>query len=565
MTATTRSVTEYAARLSPRTVKLTTAAVLVSQGIAALDGTVVATAMPTIVGDLHGIDHYAWVFSAYLLATIASIPLWGRLADMIGRKPIFLSGMVIFVGASALCGMSGSMWQLILFRGLQGIGGGCLLPVAQTIAADLYTLEQRPKISALFAAEFALCSVVGPILGGFLTDTLSWRWVFFVNLPIGVAAIFLVQRFMVEPVTERRRHRLDVAGAGMLIAWTAVLLFALETAGRDYAWDSALIIGCFVASASLLAAFIVIELKAEEPLIPFTLFRVPALRAGTITSLFFGMSMFAVISYLPLFSQVVTGSSATGAGRALTPLMLAMVTSSVFGARVLLRAGYRLVVIGGAVFFVVGAMLMTQLDASSSQFEVARDMVILGLGMGCTMVATSLAAQNSVDMSRMGVATSLVNFMRQLGGAIGVSVAGAVMLSSLTTRLQDAFPGAHINPGRLLAPGQTSTLPASARDAVKSAFAGALHEAFVVSLVLVVLGALTTLLMPRGSAIAIRDRARGLIPEPADAMTGDSFVIAEPIDEPEPLAWQASVPAPGGNGGGNGAPDRATTPDHAAT
>ncbi|HLM19362.1 MAG TPA: MFS transporter, partial [Acidimicrobiia bacterium] len=226
------ATTAYAAQLSKRRIILTTTGAIAGMFLAALDSTIVATAMPTIIGDLHGIDHYAWVFTAYLLAEIASIPVWGRLADMYGRKRIFLIGMVIFVVGSVLCGLSTSMLQLILFRALQGVGAGCLLPVAQTIVADLYTLEQRAKLSAVMSAVFGFSSVIGPLIGGFITDQLSWHWVFFVNLPIGIAAFILVKTVMIEPITERHRHRLDWLGMFTLLGWTILLVFALEMGGR---------------------------------------------------------------------------------------------------------------------------------------------------------------------------------------------------------------------------------------------------------------------------------------------------------------------------------------------
>ena len=255
--------TAYAAELSKRRIVLTTAAAIAGMFLAALDSTIVATAMPTVIGDLHGIDHYAWVFTAYLLAEIASIPLWGRLADMYGRKRIFLLGMVIFLVGSVFCGLSTSMRQLILFRAMQGVGAGCLLPVAQTIVADLYTLEQRAKLSAVMSAVFGFSSVIGPLIGGFITDQLSWRWVFFVNLPIGIAAIILVQTVMVEPLTDRHRHRLDWLGMCTLLGWTILLVFALEMGGRDYAWGSPVIVGAFVTSVILFVAFVVAERRAD--------------------------------------------------------------------------------------------------------------------------------------------------------------------------------------------------------------------------------------------------------------------------------------------------------------
>ena len=269
------TATAYAAGLSRRRIVLTTVGAIAGMFLAALDSTIVATAMPTVIADLHGIDHYAWVFTAYLLAEIASIPLWGRLADMYGRKRIFLLGMIIFLVGSVLCGTSTSMLELILFRAMQGVGAGCLLPVAQTIVADLYTLEQRARLSAVMSAVFGFSSVIGPLIGGFLTDQLSWRWVFYVNLPIGIATIVLVQAVMVEPLNDRHRHRIDWLGVCTLLGWTVLLVFTLEMGGRDYAWGSPVIVGALATSVVLFVAFVVAERRATEPLIPLSLFRVP--------------------------------------------------------------------------------------------------------------------------------------------------------------------------------------------------------------------------------------------------------------------------------------------------
>ena len=357
--------TAYAARLTKKRVVLTTVAVIAGMFLAAIDGTIVSTAMPTIVGDLHGIDAYAWVFSGFLLAEIATIPLWGRLADMFGRKRIFLIGMTIFLVGSALCGISQTMTQLVLFRVIQGLGAGCILPVAQTISADLYTMEQRARISAVYSGVFALASVLGPFIGGFLTDQFSWRWVFYVNLPIGIGAIMLVAVVMIEPLEHRHRHKFDWVGLATLLGWSVLLVFALESAGREYAWGSFEIIGSFVAATAILVLFLRTERRAAEPLIPLDLFRIPALRAASVITAFLGMSMFGVLSFMPLYGQTVLGESATGAGRILIPMMLAMMVGSAGGARMVLKVGFRVIVTTGASLVVLGTFLLTRLDADS--------------------------------------------------------------------------------------------------------------------------------------------------------------------------------------------------------
>jgi EmrB/QacA subfamily drug resistance transporter len=502
--------TAYAARLTRKRIVLTMIAAMSGMFLASLDATIVSTAMPTIVGDLRGIDHYAWVFSSYLLAEIATIPLWGRLADMYGRKRIFLVGMGIFLVGSAFSGMATSMAMLVAFRGLQGVGAGCLLPVAQTITADLFTLEQRAKVSAFYSALFGFSAIVGPLIGGFITDHWSWRWVFYVNLPIGIASMVLVATVMIEPLEHRTKHRLDWLGIVTLLGWTCLLVFALESGGRDWGWGSPVIVGCFVASAILFVAFCVAELRAPEPLIPFDLFTVPMLRAAAVISIAIGVAMFAMTSFLPLFVRVVVGASATGAGQVLTPMMLAMMIGSAGGVRLVLRLGYRTVCASGFAIAAVGVFLLTRLTVDATRFDVSVAMVFIGSGTGFVFMSTALAAQSSVDLPRMGVATGLVNFTRQLGGAVGVAVASAVMLSGLTSRLAAAFPGQEIDTSTLLAPGaQQQAIPEAAQDLVRVAFAGALHNVFVMTLFVIVVGAISVVLMPRGSATELRDRAQG--------------------------------------------------------
>ena len=502
--------TAYAARLTRKRVVLTMIAAMSGMFLASLDATIVSTAMPTIVVDLRGIDHYAWVFSAYLLAEIATIPLWGRLADMYGRKKVFLVGMTIFLVGSAFSGMATSMTMLVLFRGLQGVGAGCLLPVAQTITADLFTLEQRAKVSAFYSALFGFSAIIGPLIGGFITDNWSWRWVFYVNLPIGIASIILVSTVMIEPLEHRTRHRLDWLGVITLLGWTGLLVFALESGGRDWGWGSPVIVGAFAGSALLFGAFCIAEMKASEPLIPFDLFTIPMLRAAAVISIAIGVAMFAMTSFLPLFVRVVVGASATGAGQVLTPMMLAMMIGSAGGVRLVLRFGYRIVCASGFGVAAIGVFLLTRLTVDATRLDVSFAMVFIGFGTGFVFMSTALAAQSSVDLPRMGVATGLVNFTRQLGGAVGVAVASAVMLSGLTNRLVDAFPGQEIDTSRLLAPSTSGdSIPDSAQDLVRGAFAGALHNVFVLTLVVIVVGAISVLLMPRGSATELRDRAQG--------------------------------------------------------
>ena len=523
--------TAYAARLTRKRVVLTMIAAMSGMFLASLDATIVSTAMPTIVGDLQGIDHYAWVFSAYLLAEIATIPLWGRLADMYGRKKIFLVGMVIFLIGSVFSGMASSMMMLVLFRGVQGIGAGCLLPVAQTITADLFTLEQRAKVSAFYSGLFGFSAIIGPLIGGYITDHWSWRWVFYVNVPIGIASIVLVATVMIEPLEHRTQHRLDWPGIVTLLGWTCLLVFALESGGRDWAWGSPMIVGCFAASAVLFVAFLIAESRAPEPLIPFDLFTVPMLRAAAVISIAIGVAMFAMTSFLPLFVRVVIGASATGAGQVLTPMMLAMMIGSAGGVQLVLRLGYRTVCGSGFAIAAVGVFLLTRLTVDATRLDVSIAMAFIGFGTGFVFMSTALAAQSSVDLPRMGVATGLVNFTRQLGGAVGVAVASAVMLTGLTNRLTDAFPGQEIDTSALLVPGDgDAAITEGAQDLVRGALAGALHNVFVMTFFVILAGAVTVLLMPRGSATALRDQAQSQFLEELDEHPEERVEYGVPVE-----------------------------------
>jgi len=521
------AVTDYATRLSRKRVILTTAAVISAMFLASIDGTIVSTAMPTIVGDLQGIDSYAWVFSGFLLAEIATIPLWGRLADMFGRKPIFLTGLTIFLVGSALSGVSESMTELVLFRALQGLGAGCILPVAQTISADLYTMEQRAKVSAVYAGVFAIASVLGPFLGGFITDNLSWRWVFYVNLPVGAIAIALVAFVMVEPLERKRRHRFDWPGVATLLGWSGALVFALESGGREYPWGSLEVVGAFAASAALFVLFIVAELRAPEPLIPFSLFKVRALCASAVVTMFLGMSMFGVLSFMPLYGRTVLHESATGAGRILIPLSLGMVLASGVGARLVLRYGFRIILRIGATGVVIGTFMLTRLEVDSSQLVLSCYLALLGAGMGLVFMSTALAAQNSVTVEQMGVSTGLINFTRQLGGAIGIAIAASVMLTNVTSRLEDAFGKGAFDTSSLLTPSDTTVeLPRETERIVSEAFSGALNRTFWVAVGVAVIGLICTRIMPKGSATAIRDEARAAAKVDSLQPDGETFAIA---------------------------------------
>ena len=493
--------------------------------LAALDSTIVATAMPTIIGDLHGIDHYAWVFTAYLLAEIASIPLWGRLADMYGRKRIFLLGMVIFLAGSVFCGFSTSMLQLILFRAVQGVGAGCLLPVAQTIVADLYTLEQRAKLSAVMSAVFGFSSVIGPLIGGFITDQLSWHWVFFVNLPIGIAAFILVKTVMIEPITERHRHRLDWLGMCTLLGWTILLVFALEMGGRDYAWGSPVIIGAFVSSAILLVAFIVAERRATEPLIPFSLFRVPALRAverdqraarhGDVRDRLVPAALRAGgVAVVGDRRRAGAHADDAGGGHRLRD-------------RIARRAPDRVPPdVRGVVR--VPARRHRAADDGRRRFVAALRERRDGLHRDRHGLRLHRHHARGPELGR-SPAHGRRHRPRQLHPPARRRVRRGrrrrTHADHAHHRLTELLPGAHIKAAELLSPQAAARFPAETQDLVRGAFADALHVVFVAALVIVLIGMLTVALMPGGKPADIRDAAHGAQPEPV-LPDGEMLLIA---------------------------------------
>ncbi len=490
--------TAYASRLSQRRIVITVVAVMAGMFLAALDGTVVATALPTIANQLHGLSLYTWVISGYLIAEVTTIPLWGKFADMYGRKSTFLCGMAVFLLGSILSGFSQSMGQLVAFRALQGLGAGCLLPVAQTISGDLFTLRQRVKVQAIFSAMFGFASIVGPFIGGFLTESLSWRWVFYINIPVGVVAALLVGFALVEPLQNRIRHSIDWAGFGCLIALTCSLLYALEAGGRDFAWGSPVIVGAFLVSLASVVTLTFVERRAREPMLPLDLFKIPVLRGASITSMLIGATMFGVVGFLPLFVQNVQGHSPTAAGRSLTPLMLGFMVSSFFSGRLLLRFGFRSMMFLGTGVAVVGLYLTTRFTVDTGQVEVGIPMVLIGLGFGICLVAAILGAQNSVGTSRMGVATSLINFTRQIGGAVGIAIAGAIFFNALASRLTVVF-GRPFAAADLSSPTSgNSTVPKALQPLVARAFSDSLHVLFVACLVLGVITFFSSIFMPRG-------------------------------------------------------------------
>ena len=470
--------------------------------LAALDQTIVSTALPTIVGELGGLDHLSWVVTAYLLTTTASTPLYGKLSDIYGRRLMFQTAIVIFVIGSMLCGLSQGMLQLIVFRGIQGIGAGGLMAMAFAIIGDIISPRERGRYTGYLGAVFAVASVAGPLLGGFFVDNLSWRWVFYVNVPIGAVALVITSSVLRLPFV-RRDHTIDFAGAGLLVAAVSTLLLALVWGGSEYPWGSSTIIGLFAASAVLTGLFLWWEHRAAEPILPLRLFRGRVFSTGVGLSFLLGGAMFGAIVFLPLFLQVATGASATNSGLLLLPLMAGLMTTSITSGRVIARTGrYKRWPIAGMAIAAAGMYLLSTMDPQTSRLTSALYMVVVGLGLGMVMQVLVLAVQNGAEFADLGVVTSSVNFFRSLGGSFGVSVFGVVFATLLEDKLVELIPaelldGAGFSPDSLTAsPAQIRALPPAILDPVTTAMSESITAVFLLVVPLLVVGVVVALAMP---------------------------------------------------------------------
>ncbi|MBM3218944.1 MAG: MFS transporter [Candidatus Rokubacteria bacterium] len=445
--------------------------VMLSVFLAAMESTVVATAMPIIVKSLGGLAIYAWVFAGFILTSTVTMPLWGRLSDLFGRRSTFLTGLAIFLVGSALSGVSRDMTQLIVFRMLQGLGAGSLMTIGMTIVADLFGLERRAKMQGYISGVWGLASLVGPLLGGFLTDQISWRWVFYINVPFGLVAIALLAGALRGMPPSQRRPVIDYGGLAFFTVGISALLYGVSVGGMQrFSTPGALV--PIAAAVISLVAFVQVERRAQEPIVPLRLFRNRMVRAAVTTGFLSGMAMFGTLSFVPLFLQGVANASATRAGLVLTPFVLGWVTMSIVSARLVLKIGYRPVVTAGMLSLTISFLLLTRWDAGLTTLVAIRDALLGGMGMGLSMVPMLIGVQSAVSRADLGVATSLTQFFRSVGGAVGVAVMGAVK----TQRLDAGVP-----------------------------LEGALHSVFVVGLIICLAALASAFLVPAGRA---RDLAR---------------------------------------------------------
>jgi EmrB/QacA subfamily drug resistance transporter len=415
--------------------------------LAALDQTIVSTALPTIVGDFHRSDLLSWVITAYLLASTASTPLWGKAGDLYGRKRVFQLAIAVFLVASALCGASRNMFELIGFRGLQGIGGGGLISLAFAIIGDVIPPRERGRYQGYFGAVFGVSSVVGPLAGGFAVDSLSWRYIFYVNLPLGIVALGVTNRVLRLP-KRVRQVLIDWWGALLLVAGVSGILLATQTGGTDHPWGSWQVIGLFGLGAVLLAGFAVREMRAPEPILPLELFRIQIFTVANIVSFVSGVAMFGALAFLPQYLQLVHGVSATESGLLLLPLLTGLLVMSIGSGLYISRTGrYRWFPLAGTIMVTIGLFLLSHLGAHTSLVVVSLDVLVFGAGLGLFIQVLTLVVQNAVPMRQLGVATASVTFFRSMGGAIGASALGAVLTAGIASEFPHFLPPAALAGG----------------------------------------------------------------------------------------------------------------------
>jgi EmrB/QacA subfamily drug resistance transporter len=460
--------------------------------LAALDQTIVSTALPTIVGELGGLTHLSWVVTAYLLSSTVVTPLYGKFGDLHGRKIVLQVAIVVFLVGSALCGIAQNMVQLIVFRGLQGIGGGGLIVITMAVIGDLIPPRERGHYQGLFGAVFGLATIIGPLMGGFFVDHLTWRWIFYINLPTGVLALAVIAAAL-PARPSGRAHTIDYPGAALLsFALTAVILVT-SLGGNSFPWDSAFVFGMGAAAALSLVAFVAVEARSREPILALSLFRNRVFAITSAVGLIVGLSLFGSVTYLPLHLQLVKGESPTGSGLQLMPMMLGMLVTSVASGRLISRFGrYRPFPIAGTVLMTIGLLLMSRISKDMSVWETSADALVLGLGMGMIMQVLILAVQNSVDYEHLGVATSGATLFRAIGGALGVAMFGAIFAHELAAQLTAMLPPGTAFPAAA-SPAALQALAPDIRAFYLDAIEAALQLVFRMAAAIAALGFLLTL------------------------------------------------------------------------
>lgn len=493
-----------------RSVRVVMLALMIAMLLAMLDNLIIGTAMPTIVGELNGLEHMSWVVTAYTLATAASTPIWGKLGDMYGRKGMFLTAIVIFLVGSVLSGMSQDMNQLIGFRAIQGLGAGGLMVGVMAIIGDLVPPRERGKYQGLMAGVMAIAMIGGPLVGGTITDHLGWRWSFYINLPLGAVALTMVTAVLHLPKRERTKAKVDYLGAGLLTVGITAIVLVTTWGGSQYDWNSAVIMELIAIGVASLAGFLFVETKAAEPIIPLHVFRNRNFTLMSIVGFMAGFVMFGAVLFLPLFQQSVQHASATNSGLLLLPMLLSMMVVSLVAGRVTTSTGkYKIFPIIGSILMVAGLFLLSQMDTDTSRFTSGIYMAVLGAGMGFLMQITMLVAQNSVELKDMGVASSATTLFRTLGSSFGVAIMGALFTGRVTDEMTARGGGTATAHSAQLDADSLRQLPVPVREAYEFAVSSGTHVAFLV-------GASVGLIALVAALFIEEVPLRGAGPEPAD-------------------------------------------------
>ncbi|HEY0997263.1 MAG TPA: MDR family MFS transporter [Gemmatimonadaceae bacterium] len=517
-----------AARLDHRQVLVAFSGLLLAMLLAALDSTIVSTALPTIVGELGGLEHLAWVVTGYLLAQTISTPITGKLGDLYGRKIILQASVVVFLIGSVLCGLSRGMTQLILFRGIQGLGGGGLMVTAQAVVGDIIPPRDRGRYQGIFGAVFGLASIAGPLLGGYFTTHWSWRWIFYINLPLGILALVVLAATL-PGKSLRRAHAIDYAGAALLAVFLSAVTLVADLGGTIYPWSSPLVLGLVGTALVSLALFIVVERRAAEPILPPRLF---ANRSFSVTSgvgLIVGFAMFGSVTYFPVYLQVVRGVSPTASGMQMLPMMMGMLVTSIVSGQLISRTGrYKIFPLLGTAVMTAGLWLLSHLGPETSRLTASLMILVLGVGLGLVMQVLVIAVQNAVDYHDLGVATSGATLFRLIGGSLGTAVLGAVFAARLARDIAAIAPGTGGGVGtgdHGFDAALVAKMPAAAREAYLGAFSTSIDTVFVVATVVCAAGFLLAWLLPEHPLRAT------VAASAADAGNEAGEAFARPADE----------------------------------
>jgi EmrB/QacA subfamily drug resistance transporter len=542
---------------SKRSILLVFAGLMVTMLLASLDQTIFSTALPTIVGELHGVDQMLWVTTAYILASTIMLPVYGKLGDLIGRKGLFIAAISIFILGSIVGGFADDMTWLIIGRAVQGLGGGGLMILSQAIIADVVPARERGRYMGIMGGVFALSSVAGPLLGGWFTDVIGWRWGLWMNIPLGILAIVSAMFFLHLPKNTAGRPRLDVAGMGLLAAATTFVVLITTWGGNTYDWDSPIILALIAGAIVAAVAFVFVERKAAEPVMPLKLFKDRNFTLTTIAGLFIGVAMFGAIAYLPTYLQMVTGVDATQAGLLMIPMMAALLVVSIVTGQLVSKTGrYKWLPIAGTAIVAVALLLLSTMTPTMPIWLLCTFLAVMGVGLGASMQILVLIVQNSFPVKEVGTATASNNYFRQVGASIGTAIVGSLFVARLTDLLSQRMPAGATTAGtdtNSLTPEAVKQLPSAMRDIIVGAYSDALTPVFLYMLPLMIVAAvLLCFIKEKPLATTIE---RDVLPESLDIDGSDALAL-----ELEQLA-AADAAAVAGDGDGDGDESRRDSGD----